>query len=183
MANVWIITVQPLCCVCWSLELRWNLLTSVTETQQRAASCCRSSRLYCTFNNSVIKVPCALGPLAERHASFEETAAGAPFAASCSCCIIRGNRSFSTSCWLLLSFINSTTLSAWIIIWFWSSPRFPRRPVLKHINISRQRGPDRQQGKLAQLSAFKRFPFQRRFKEAREGYRDRWRATGEMRAF
>lgn len=177
MTNVWIITVQPLCCVCWSLQLRWNLLTSVELS--------RSSRLYCTFNNSVIKVPGALGLLAERHATFEEqllvllSLLPVPAASSGAA----SNRSFSTSCWLLLSFINSATLSAQIIIWFWSSPRFPRRPVLKQINISRQHGPDRQQGKLARLSAFKRFPFQRRFKEAREGYRDRWRATGEVRTF
>lgn len=182
MTNVWIITVQPLCCVCWSLQLRWNLLTSVTETQQSCVALqgftalsttlsLKSLVLWGSWPRDMLQLQLQLLVLL----SLLPVPAASSGAAS--------DRSFSTSCWLLLSFINSTTLSAQIIIWFWSSPRFPRRPVLKQINISRQHGPDRQQGKLARLSAFKRFPFQRRFKEAREGYRDRWRATGEVRTF
>lgn len=93
-------------------------LELVNISDRDTAELCRSSRLYCTFNNSVIKVPGALGLLAERHATFEEqllvllSLLPVPAASSAAA----SNRSFSTSCWLLLSFINSTTLSAQIII-------------------------------------------------------------------
>lgn len=180
MTNVWI-SVQPLCCVCWSLELRWGLLTSVTEAPQRAAGCCRSSRLCCTFNSCIIKVLCCvvlwgssprptlvllLSPLPVPAASSGATS----------------NRSYSTSCCLLLSFINSTTMSAQILMWFWSSLRFPRRPAPKQINISRRRGPDRQQGKLRGCQPSKVSLF-RDVSKRHGGCRDRWRATREMRAF